>query len=93
MYCFCTTYGGMRPGMPLGRKHFRRSRDAPTKGLVTVSCQRSDLYAKEKVLSSQPIRWFKYYLRFRRYPGNTSTEINKLLPAGGPKAFHPLSAT
>ncbi len=29
IYCFCTTYGGMRPGMPPGRKHFRRSRDAP----------------------------------------------------------------
>jgi hypothetical protein len=25
-------YGGMRPGMPPGRKHFRRSRDAPILG-------------------------------------------------------------
>ncbi len=45
MYCFCTTYGGMRPGMPLGRKHFRRSRDAPKrkKGLVAV------LFVKELI--------------------------------------------
>jgi hypothetical protein len=34
----------MRPGMPLGRKHFRRSRDAPTgKGLLAVLSVFKDL--------------------------------------------------
>jgi hypothetical protein len=29
-YHFARDYGCVHPGMPLGRKHLRRSRDAPT---------------------------------------------------------------
>jgi hypothetical protein len=32
--CFALDYGCVHPGMPLGRKHFRRSRDAPGKHAV-----------------------------------------------------------
>jgi len=31
-YHFARDYGCVHPGMPLGRKHLRRSRDAPTGG-------------------------------------------------------------
>jgi hypothetical protein len=31
-YHFAHDYGCVHPGMPLGRKHLRRSRDAPTLG-------------------------------------------------------------
>ena len=32
-YHFARDYGCVHPGMPLGRKHLRRSRDAPTSGM------------------------------------------------------------
>jgi hypothetical protein len=32
-YHFARDYGCVHPGMPLGRKHLRRSRDAPTGGI------------------------------------------------------------
>jgi hypothetical protein len=32
-YHFAHDYGCVHPGMPLGRKHLRRSRDAPTGGI------------------------------------------------------------
>jgi len=33
-YHFAHDYGCVHPGMPLGRKHLRRSRDAPTGGMA-----------------------------------------------------------
>jgi len=33
-YHFARDYGCVHPGMPLGRKHLRRSRDAPIVGLA-----------------------------------------------------------
>jgi hypothetical protein len=35
-YHFAHDYGCVHPGMPLGRKHLRRSRDAPTGGLAVA---------------------------------------------------------
>jgi hypothetical protein len=35
-YHFAHDYGCVHPGMPLGRKHLRRSRDAPTGGIGRV---------------------------------------------------------
>jgi len=32
-YHFARDYGCVHPGMPPGRKHLRRSRDAPTGGI------------------------------------------------------------
>jgi hypothetical protein len=37
-YHFAHDYGCVHPGMPLGRKHLRRSRDAPTGGMA---CKRT----------------------------------------------------
>jgi hypothetical protein len=33
-YHFAHDYGCVHPGMPPGRKHLRRSRDAPTGGMA-----------------------------------------------------------
>jgi len=35
-YHFAHDYGCVHPGMPLGRKHLRRSRDAPTGGMAIL---------------------------------------------------------
>jgi hypothetical protein len=34
-YHFALDYGCVHPGMPLGRKHLRRNRDAPIMGLAS----------------------------------------------------------
>jgi len=53
MYCFCTTYGGMRPGMPSGRKHFRRSRDAPIVEQLLIATETFGLLSKSLLYVSQ----------------------------------------
>ena len=42
--CFARDHGCMRPGMPLGRKHFRRSRDAPTEARSAPLAVCKDLF-------------------------------------------------
>jgi hypothetical protein len=45
-YHFAHDYGCVHPGMPLGRKHLRRSRDAPTGGIGHTQRADSRLGAK-----------------------------------------------
>jgi len=45
-YHFARDYGCVHPGMPLGRKHLRRSRDAPTGGIGHTQRASSRLGAK-----------------------------------------------
>jgi hypothetical protein len=45
-YHFAHDYGCVHPGMPLGRKHLRRSRDAPTGGIGPTQRATSRLGAK-----------------------------------------------
>jgi len=51
-YHFAHDYGCVHPGMPLGRKHLRRSRDAPTDGIGLI--QRATFNLGSIPVGSQP---------------------------------------
>jgi hypothetical protein len=45
----------MRPGMPLGRKHFRRSRDAPNMP-IRAKTGANGIHVKEKPVASPVVK-------------------------------------
>jgi len=54
-YHFAHDYGCVHPGMPLGRKHLRRSRDAPTSGIGRYS--KSYFQTRGRLHGSQTLRY------------------------------------
>ena len=53
MYCFARDYGCVHPGMPLGRKHPRRSRDAPNVRISALDQPESSLQRTTSRLCSK----------------------------------------